>query len=234
MTTVDSATLLHIFRSTTETQISLLAERQFALNEAGFVLTSKFDGSVRNLVDSAQGSAQTLIGLVVDNFSSYDDSLSSTSFLEHTSSLAQDAPSRLYLYKRAHILTADIWACFAATPEFSFNDIATLTMFADYRVPQTLVWLGALRYSPSLMAELHSKAVLPSGDPREVSIRGCSVLAVELIRSALDKLLQRADPDMLAIPINSILIDYLLWDYAKEHTDELAHIPIHRVLSFYY
>jgi len=37
------------------------------------------------------------------------------------------------MYKRAQILIGDIWACFRGQDLGQFNDIDTITMFADYR-----------------------------------------------------------------------------------------------------
>ena len=37
------------------------------------------------------------------------------------------------LYKRAQILIADLWACFEGQGPGMFNDIDSITMFADYR-----------------------------------------------------------------------------------------------------
>ena len=36
-------------------------------------------------------------------------------------------------YKRAQILVADIWACFEGKDLGAFDDIDSITMFADYR-----------------------------------------------------------------------------------------------------
>ena len=60
------------------------------------------------------------------------------------------------LYKRAQILVADIWACCAGAGYGAFTDIDTVTAFADYRIPQLLVWFDVLQYSDSLMAVLHN------------------------------------------------------------------------------
>jgi hypothetical protein len=47
---------------------------------------------------------------------------------------------QVFLYKRAQILAADLWAAYgmidSRTHPYGFYDIAELTMFADYRVPQ--------------------------------------------------------------------------------------------------
>jgi hypothetical protein len=53
-------------------------------------------------------------------------------------------------YKRAQILVADFWGIMEARGEGDIPNLDWLTMFADYRVPQALVYLGALRYSNAL------------------------------------------------------------------------------------
>lgn len=60
---------------------------------------------------------------------------------------------RVSFYKRAQILVADLWGIMEARGEGNIS-IDWLTMFADYRVPQALVYLGALRYSDALMQAL--------------------------------------------------------------------------------
>lgn len=60
---------------------------------------------------------------------------------------------KVCFYKRAQILVADLWGVMEAREEGDIN-IDWLTMFADYRVPQALVYLGALRYSEALMQAL--------------------------------------------------------------------------------
>lgn len=61
---------------------------------------------------------------------------------------------RICFYKRAQILVADFWGMMEARGERSITNIDWLTMFADYRVPQALVYLGVLRYSDSLLQAL--------------------------------------------------------------------------------
>jgi hypothetical protein len=98
-----------------------------------------------------------------------------------------------------------------------FDDIDSLTMFADYRVPQQLCALGVLRYSERLrkILENESKELTPD---LEAEIRGCSIEAVERLR----------------VPgVNAIQIDFWLWDEAKARTD-IAHIPIHKLRTIFY
>lgn len=49
---------------------------------------------------------------------------------------------------------ADLWGIMEARGEGDIINIDLLTMFADYRVPQALVYLGVLRYSDALMQAL--------------------------------------------------------------------------------
>ncbi len=49
---------------------------------------------------------------------------------------------------------ADVWGIMEARGEGNIPNLDYLTMFADYRVPQGLVYLGALRYSDALMETL--------------------------------------------------------------------------------
>ncbi|CAN8065225.1 unnamed protein product [Agarophyton chilense] len=239
MTTVDHQTLSHIFRSATSTPIPLLEQRVHVLNQAGHVLETNFNSSVLFLIQSAHASSQKLIQLLVSNFQSYDDSFPfdalSTSESYQLPATEQSRPPKLCFFKRAQILVADIWACFASSNKHHFDDIHQLTMFADYRVPQILVWLNALKYTDSLMSDLKSQLELQSGSRREIEIRACSIHAVELIRNELQLLqsqtvVQQHNP----VQINSVLIDFLLWDYATAHKDKLNQVPIHHVKSVYY
>lgn len=63
---------------------------------------------------------------------------------------------RISFYKRAQILVADFWGVMEARGQGDIINMDWLTMFADYRVPQALVYLGALRYSDTLMQALKS------------------------------------------------------------------------------
>ena len=103
---------------------------------------------------------------------------------------------------------------------------------ADYRVPQMLRSLGVLVYSPPLDYASSSLKEIISGHSWEVQLRGCSIWyellstqcncvsrsqkiltqrrAVELIRREI----LRQHPE--ATNVNAVLIDFLLYDLAKE------------------
>lgn len=39
---------------------------------------------------------------------------------------------------------------------------------------------------------------------------------------------------LLPTSVNSVLIDYYLWNYAKSNSSSMAHLPIHRTLTIFY
>ena len=132
------------------------------------------------------------------------------------------------IYKRAQILVADLWACFEGESYGKFNDINKITMFADYRIPQMLNSLGCLQYSPPLDHHIRQLRPISSGHSWEIQLRGCSIWCVELIRREI----ARKHPDA---HINAILIDFFLYDTAKEQEAKgIVSIPHHRTRSIWY
>lgn len=101
-------------------------------------------------------------------------------------------------------------------------------IYVDYRVPQMLHTLGCLSYSPPLDYAIRSQKLLEPGHSWEVQLRGCSIWCVELLRR---QILQK-HPDA---KVNAILIDFFLYDLAKERekAGEDA-IPHHRTRSIWY
>lgn len=137
--------------------------------------------------------------------------------------------------KRAQILVADVWACFDGCGLGEFTDIDDVTMFADYRVPQALLYCGCLEYSPSLLRRLESKQIVASGDGDEVAIRGCSIWAVELVkREIIRRLKEEENGESSSIHVNAILIDFYLWDFAKREADVVRAFPIHLTRGVFY
>ncbi len=55
--------------------------------------------------------------------------------------------SRVSFYKRAQIFISDLWSLFEGKGLGEFHDMDSLTMFPDYRVPQSLQYFGVLKYS---------------------------------------------------------------------------------------
>ncbi|KAF2216987.1 hypothetical protein CERZMDRAFT_32855 [Cercospora zeae-maydis SCOH1-5] len=224
-------TLARTFRSATTEPIPLLSERVAILKEASTVLrqvmhvahanghrlpVSPPDHTVIRLIEEGGRSAGKLVNLLAKHFKCFQDE-------------SRFDGRKVRLLKRAQIFVADLWAAFNGTGYGEFDDIDHLTMFADYRVPQSLHSLGVLTYSPPLEHLVRDLRILELGDPREVQLRGCSIWAVELIRREI----LRNHPE--ATSVNAVLIDFFLYDLAKEKEAQgLPAIPHHRTRSIWY
>lgn len=238
-----------VFMSGTEEEIALFDERIRCLREAGRILEEEFDGSVVTLIEDAKNSAAGLVNLLADKFPCFRDE-------------GTFERKKVRFLKRAQIFVADLWAAFEGEGYGDFNDIDKITIFAgelllylhssniadqtlDYRIPQMLHSLGIIWYCPPLENKIRRLEVIESGHSWEMQIRGikfpktaacyvtdhcigCSIWGVELLRQEIVKL----KPDA---KINAILIDFFLYDMAKEKEQEEAEIiPHHRTRSIWY
>ncbi|KNC81635.1 hypothetical protein SARC_06058, partial [Sphaeroforma arctica JP610] len=204
----------HVFRSDSTEPPPLLHYRHEHLTQCGQVLLKDYKGKVSELIASCNGSAETLMNTMVTKFPCYND-------------ISTYRERECAFYKRAQIFVADVWACFEQTGYGHFSDIECITMFADYRVPQVLVYLGLMEYTEELTADMKSGSLWQTGDPREAEVRGCSIWAVELVKREMRR-------QGCASELNSILLDFYLWDYAKQYSHDMAHVPIHLVRTRFY
>lgn len=214
--TITEEQLKKILRSDTKVDVPLVSERVKCLHEVGSVLLENFEGSFKNVIENAENSAKILLNLIVDNFKCFKDE-------------AIFKNQRVSFYKRAQILVGDIWACFQGQGIGCFKDLDEITMFADYRIPQTFLWYGIFEYSEELNKKLKENSIFQNGDIEEQEIRGCSIHAVELLKEYVNNKLKEKK-------INSILIDHFLWDFRRNHAKEIENkgLPFHKVFSIYY
>jgi len=215
--TITEEQLSKVLRSDTKTQIPLFSERLKSLHEVGTCLLEKFDGSFKNCIKQANNSAIELLKLVTDNFKCFRDD-------------ATYKGDKVSLYKRAQILVGDIWACFKNHGIGYFKDIDEITMFPDYRVPQSLLYHNVFEYSSELMKTLEANFVLENGNEMEVEIRGCSIHAVTLLTEYVRKKVDQGKT------VNAILIDHFLWDFRRKHAKEISKkkLPFHKTFCIYY
>lgn len=82
---------------------------------------------------------------------------------------------------------ADFWGIMEARGEGHIPNLDYLTMFADYRVPQGLVHLGALRYSDALMETL-KKGLLHLFDKIDVKHYNLDLFCFVFLRDSNKKL----------------------------------------------
>ena len=175
--------------------LPMLEERAAALRELG---VHGFDGLVR---ETAAGTAAAL----AERLRSYAD-------------VAEHGGRRVPLLKRAQIAAADLHGAGVA----AFPDLADLTCFPDYKLPQVLRHLGAIEYSPALASRIDGWEELRPGEPAEVEIRAATVVAVERLREAL----AARGRELL-----SIEVDWILWDLSQGLYPVR---PYHRTRTIFY
>ncbi|MBI2756690.1 MAG: hypothetical protein HYX52_08270 [Chloroflexi bacterium] len=203
---LDAATLL---AGRDGVEIPLIEARQGAIREVSRGLAI-VGGSLLTLVQQSEGQVGTFIRLVAEHFPSFHD-------------VAEYRGQAVPLYKRAQILVADLHgATEGSVGDCWFADLESLTMFADYKVPQVLHGLGVLRYTEDLEAVLRSETLLETNDAREVEIRALSVHAVEKICAALRG---------LGSPLAPFQADWALWTLGQGRAWPL---PYHRTRTTAY
>ena len=225
MATVTMETVKHVFRSCNNTTLPMLKERMSNLRQVGEVLCQQFDGTFTNVIAQADKGVSNLIEIVTSNFDCFND-------VGHFDS------QPVQFQKRVQILIADIWACFEETGFGEFRDIGELTMFPDYRVPQSLLFLGVISYSDALWEKIRRGDLLAHGEKEEMEIRGCSIHAVDLIAQGINEAVtleyEATGQHGNETAINSVLIDFYLWDFATENFEQVKEFPEHKTRSIYY
>lgn len=175
------------------------------------------DMSVVRLIEEADHSSGKLVNLLAKHFPCFQDE-------------GRFEGRKVRFLKRAQIFVADLWAAFNGTGYGEFYDIEHITMFADYRVPQMLYNLGVITFSPPLESRLRRMEELKAGESWELQLRGCSIWAVEMIRRQIVQDHPEAESE-----VNAVLLDFLLYDLAKEfESTGTESIPHHRTRSIWY
>ncbi|KAI3642169.1 hypothetical protein MP228_011724 [Amoeboaphelidium protococcarum] len=207
-------------------EMPLIQTRYDNVMEAYKIMLQQFDAQFSNIVAAGNRNSQNLISIMLEHFPTFRD--------ESRFQLKDGSTMDVYLYKRVQILVADVYAAFKSYPEYTngdtdFLDIDSITMFADYRVPQCLLAIDVLSYSQQLNDVLRKGGLIENGDHMEVEIRANSVIAVEKIVDRIRVL----HPDLVH-KVNAILVDFFLWDYAKLESHSMSDIPIHKTRCIYY
>ncbi len=187
-------------------------ERAGLIRGLGETLADLYDGKASELVRSARGSADDLVGRLVKDFPGFADQVDIDG-------------STVCFYKRAQIFVADVWGAYGGSGLGKFNDIGVLTTFADYRVPQLLRHVGVLRYSQTLAERVDAAGELQAGERAEIEIRSATVQAVEALRGVFSATWRS---------VNSVELDWWLWHIAEVEAADGALGAHHRVRTIAY
>ncbi len=192
------------------TAIPLFAERWRNARELGAVLREHWGGSTATFVADATRDAPRLAQMIAENFASFDD-------------IAVYDNREVRFFKRAQILVCDLWGAFGGKAWGAFDNIETLTAFADYKLPQILRAWGIVQYAPSLARKVDAQIELAAGSAAEIEVRAATLWGVEFLRDALARRGRN---------LWSIQIDWILWEASQARFEGMK--PYHRVRTIYY
>ncbi|MEK7172784.1 MAG: queuosine salvage family protein, partial [Patescibacteria group bacterium] len=201
--------LADIFAASNGQTIPLFENRLAITRQTGSVLAKKYNGQASNIIKAANKSANKLIELILRDFPSFRDT-------------AVFNGKKIYLLKRAQILTGDIWGSLGGQGLGEFNDIDQLTCFADYKIPQILHYFNVLEYAPQLLQKIKNETLITAGSSTEVEIRANAIWAIEMLKNDLAKLGRN---------LPSFQIDWILWNMAQKIK---LPAPYHKTRTIYY
>ena len=180
-----------------------------SLRDLGAFLEAGWSGDFSGPVREAAGSAERLVRLLARmplyrDVSRYD---------------GREVP----FYKRAQITCSDLALAFEGRGPGAFEDLASLTCFADNLVPHVLHRSGVLVYVPELRARIDAGELLEPGSPEEVEIRAGAVWAVERLAEECARRGFAVAPHRL---------DHLLW--TRGQSPDIKAVARHRTRCPYY
>ncbi|MFH1455449.1 MAG: queuosine salvage family protein [archaeon] len=161
-------------------QIPLFEDRLNIIREIGSILIKKYDGDFTNIVKEANGDSQKLLNLIVTNFPSFEDE-------------ATFKGKRVYFYKRAQLLVADIIQAFEGKDFGKMEQVSELTACADYKLPFVLRRLGIFSYSTYLNEKIDNQIPIDKESEEEIEIRANTIWVVELIKQKIKNKIAHAD-----------------------------------------
>jgi hypothetical protein len=180
-----------------------------ALNDLGRYVLDSFNGSYGALIKAAGSSAERLVRLLMK--------------MPFFNDVALYNDLNVPFYKRAQLTAADLSIAFQRQGLGTFNDLDSLTIFADNLVPHVLRVDNVLLYEEALSARIDAGELIPSGSAEEIEIRACAVHAVELLKEELNR---------EGYDVTSLELDYLLWNRGQQPYYKAK--PRHRTRTVFY
>ena len=183
--------------------------RRDILRQTGSILHQRFDGQFDAMVEAEGGDARHVAYRLAECFPSFCD-------VSH-----YDAEPVAFL-KRAQLCAADLHRTWLANGLAGLTNMAALTVFADYRLPQLFRHEGMLRLVDELAGRIERAEVIEAGSLEEIEIRAATVWIGELLCEALRSCGRIVSPWQL---------DFELWVRAKAPQ---VTVPHHRTITPFY
>jgi len=203
---VEEDDLRRLFRGGTS-ELQLLDVRARIWREVGEVLVARYDGRFSNVLASSPSrlydSGDGFLEALTRDFVRFDDRVGDVRFWK----LAQLA----------------VWILEVELGGVGFEDLGSLTAFADYIVPAGLHAMDVLRYSDELESAVRDGVLIDAGSPWEVELRAHTIYAVAQLCERVNEL---RPPELQVIAPH---IDARFWlPFHKTHA------PHHLTRTIYY
>jgi hypothetical protein len=207
---VDTDSVARVFDQEIEhdSRRKLMTSYSTAWNELGEHLVDEWDGSYTALLEAAD-SAERLVELLGE-MSLFRD-------------VVMYRNIEVPFYKRAQLAASDIYTAFNGQAPGAFDDVDSLTAFADNQLPHVLRMDGVLEYSKPLAEHVDGRKFLQAGTSREIEIRAATVRAVERLVDALQ------DKGAEVTPRE---VDNVLWHRGQQ--DRFRVRPAHLTQTVFY
>ncbi len=179
------------------------------LQVTGLIIVNDYAGEVLNLLAAAENSAAKLAEIVGKW----------PTFRDVEIYKGAEAP----FYKRAQILAADMFLAFDGKAPAAFDDMDSLTAFADNMVPHVLRHDGILSYAPELVARIEAGIEIPRGSEEETEIRAIGIHAIERMKAAAIAAGRK---------VTSVNLDHIIWNRGYE--SGIYAKPSHKTKTVWY
>ncbi|KAK1363737.1 hypothetical protein POM88_039298 [Heracleum sosnowskyi] len=163
--------------------------------QIGRKLDRSFEGKASNLVDCCKKSAVKPVSLVASHFpgerrkpetGAYPSAISG--FEQGHEETIMGSKMKFSCIKELRYLSLTYGGAFNGQSYGEFHNIGSITMFADYIVPEVLQQLLSARYSSSLShVIIDNTSEIALGSEEEIELRDCAVYAAEKIREFIHK-----------------------------------------------
>jgi hypothetical protein len=189
-----------------ENPISLVKERAAALREVGEFINRNVDFTFRKFFQKYKSNAYFVSQAIPTLLSTWRDPF----------------------FKRAQLFVGMVHGRFQNLENPPFvNGLEDLTVFADYRVPETLVRMGVVVPSASLMTRIHRREPIYSGSRKELELRAASILGADAVMDVFNEINGEN-------PINSLHMDYLLWSAGRKRDEAPTDLFVQNHITHHY
>lgn len=183
--------LSELFRA--ECPISLVKERTESLREVGRFLNENVDFTFEKLFKKYKRNAYYVSQALPTHLPTWRDPF----------------------FKRAQLFVGMVYGRFQDSEDLPIaeHSLSDLTVFADYRLPESLIRMGILRPSASLRDSLHEREFIGSGSRRELELRAATIIGADALTEALNKYSEFEGS------VNSLHTDFLLWSTTRRRDE---------------